>query len=116
MPCTPSEALTSSLVGIWQKNKFRGFLQFCGKYQDSDPATHEGLKVDKMTAAQLFEFYDLNEDTIDFTGHALALYMDDAYMKKPVRCYVAEKSVLFFCGRVRIGSCVARFASLTYLK
>lgn len=33
-----------------------------------------------MTMRQLFNEFSLGEDTIDFIGHSLALYRDDAYL------------------------------------
>jgi Rab GDP dissociation inhibitor len=33
-----------------------------------------------MTMAQLFKKYSLEENTIDFLGHAVALHRDDAYI------------------------------------
>jgi len=103
VPCTPSEALTSSLVGIWQKNKFRGFLQFCGKFNVDDEKTWEGLKIKSMTAQQLYEYYDLNEDTIDFTGHALALYMDDSYLSRSA-LELIDRCKLYAFSLARYGS------------
>jgi Rab GDP dissociation inhibitor len=103
VPCTPSEALTSSLVGIWQKNKFRGFLTFCGKYNPADKATHEGMDLTKVTAKALYDFYDLNEDTIDFTGHALALYMDDSYIDRPA-IELVQRCQLYAHSLARYGS------------
>lgn len=107
VPSTPSEALTSSLVGIWQKPKFRSFLQFCNKFDEKDQKTWDDQPVNRWTAAQLYDFFDLNEDTIDFTGHALALYMDDAYLKQPAASLIA---------RIKLyAHSIARYGSSPYI-
>lgn len=36
-----------------------------------------------MLASELFAKYGLNEQIVDFVGHALALYRDDDYLPKP---------------------------------
>jgi len=83
VPSTPSEALSSGLLGIFQKRRFRTFLQFASNYDEKDPSTHEGLNLSKMTTKQLFEYYKLEDTTQQFTGHAIALQPDDTYMSRP---------------------------------
>lgn len=103
VPATPSEALTSSLVGFWQKNKFRSFLQFCAKFNEDDEKSWDGLSVKQMTCKQLYDHFDLNEDTIDFTGHALALHMDDDYIAKSALDLIA-RCKLYAYSLARYGS------------
>ena len=80
VPATPSEAVTSSLVGFWQKNAFRGFLQYCLQYDPKNKESTRGFDWNKVSMRKIYEYWELNEDTIDFTGHSLALYMDDSYI------------------------------------
>ncbi len=44
-------------------------------YEPSDPKTHKGLDLTRMTMADLYKHFDLQEDTTDFIGHALALHV-----------------------------------------
>jgi Rab GDP dissociation inhibitor len=107
VPSNPSEALTSSLVGIWQKPKFRSFLQFCAKFDENDKKTWEDQPVNKWKAKDMYDYFDLNEDTIDFTGHALALYMDDSYIQQPALALIA---------RVKLyAHSIARYGSSPYI-
>ena len=46
----------------------------------TQPATRYDLW--RMTMADLYKEYGLNEDTIDFIGHSLALHRDDAYLSQ----------------------------------
>lgn len=93
VPSTPSEALTSSLVGIWQKPKFRSFLQYCAKFDENDQKTWDDQPIKRWKAKDLYEYFDLSDDTIDFTGHALALYMDDAYIQQPATQLISRIKV-----------------------
>lgn len=83
VPATPKEAMTSSLMGLFEKNRCRQFFSFVNHYDPNDPYTHGGLDLQKWTMAELYKYYGLQPDTISFVGHALALYRDESYMTEP---------------------------------
>lgn len=83
VPATPKEAMTSSLMGLFEKNRCRSFFSFVNNYDPADSSTHGGLKLKTMTMAELYRYYGLQPDTITFVGHALALYRDESYMSLP---------------------------------
>lgn len=83
MPATVVEAAKTSLMGWWQKRKFKSFLQFVLEYDQAKPATHKGLDLSKVTMRQLYDQYGLDDNSQDFTGHAMALHFDDSYLDKP---------------------------------
>lgn len=85
VPSTPGEALSSGLLGLFQKRRFRTFLQFASNYEEKDPKTHDGLNLEKMTTKALFEYFKLEDTTQQFTGHAIALQADDTYMNRPAK-------------------------------
>lgn len=41
VPTTEYEAVTSSLVGLFEKNRLRKFMMFIANWKDNDPATHQ---------------------------------------------------------------------------
>ncbi len=83
VPATPKEAMTSSLMGLFEKNRCRSFFSFVHAYDPEDPSTHSGMDLETMPMSSLYEYHGLQPSTISFIGHALALYRDDSYMKKP---------------------------------
>lgn len=83
VPATPKEAMTSSLMGLFEKNRCRQFFSYVNHYDPNDPYTHGGLDLQTMTMAELYKYYGLQPDTISFVGHALALYRDESYMTEP---------------------------------
>ncbi|KAK7101913.1 rab GDP dissociation inhibitor beta-like [Littorina saxatilis] len=85
VPADEREALGSSLMGIFEKRRFRNFLQFVQEYNEEDPSTWKGMDPNQSTAAQLFEKHGLDDNTRDFTGHAIALYLNDNYMAGPCK-------------------------------
>uniref|UniRef100_A0A4W3IC92 Rab GDP dissociation inhibitor n=1 Tax=Callorhinchus milii TaxID=7868 RepID=A0A4W3IC92_CALMI len=85
VPSTDAEALQSSLMGIFEKRRFKNFLVFVSKYEENDPQTHDGVDARKMLVKDLYKKFGLGVDTIDFTGHALALHRTDDYLEEP--CY-----------------------------
>ncbi|KAI7825077.1 GDP dissociation inhibitor [Kickxella alabastrina] len=85
VPSTPAEALTSPLIGFFQKNNARKFFEYLQNWRESDPATHEGLDLNRHTMVDVYKHFSLNEDTQEFIGHAMALHLDDKYKTRPAR-------------------------------
>ncbi|KAJ1727313.1 Rab GDP dissociation inhibitor alpha [Coemansia biformis] len=83
VPSTPSEALTSYLVGMFQKPKARSFFAFLQQWKETGDS--QGVDVERSTMQQVYEHFGLNEDTQEFIGHAMALYLDDKYKQRPAR-------------------------------
>ncbi|KAF1862000.1 hypothetical protein Lal_00026508 [Lupinus albus] len=88
VPATDVEALKSSLMGLFEKRRARKFFIFVQDYEPNDPKSHEGLDLNQVTARQLISKYGLEDDTIDFIGHALALHLDDNYLDEPAKEFV----------------------------
>jgi len=86
VPSDDKEALTSDLLGIFEKRRFRNFLIFCQDFKEDDPKTWSamsGFDPNTTTMSAVFAHFNLDRNTIDITGHALALYRDDEYLAKP---------------------------------
>ena len=81
VPATAAEAMKSSLMGLLEKNRFRKFMTFIQDYDAKDPKTQNGLLPDAKFS-EFFKKYGLEPNTIDFVGHAVALYTNDDYLEK----------------------------------
>ncbi|XP_044490846.1 guanosine nucleotide diphosphate dissociation inhibitor At5g09550 [Mangifera indica] len=88
VPATDVEALKSPLMGLFEKRRARKFFIYVQEYEDDDPKSHEGLDLNKVTAREIISKYGLEDDTIDFIGHALALHLDDGYLDQPALDFV----------------------------
>jgi len=42
VPSNAQEALSSKLMGLFEKRRARAFLEWVGNFQENDPATHNG--------------------------------------------------------------------------
>ena len=83
VPATPSEALNSSLMGFFEKRKFRSFLMFVADYDKAKPATYfKGKTLDRVPMRDLYAEYGLDNNTQAFIGHAMALHRDDDYLEQ----------------------------------
>mmetsp|Transcript_9395 Transcript_9395/g.24125 ORF Transcript_9395/g.24125 Transcript_9395/m.24125 type:complete len:413 (+) Transcript_9395:256-1494(+) len=80
VPASDMEALKSPLMSFFEKRRARNFFIYVQDYEENDPRTFQGRDLRRMTMRQLFNEFSLGEDTIDFIGHSLALYRDDAYL------------------------------------
>lgn len=69
--------LVSGLMGLFEKRRFRKFLVYVASFDENDPRTFEGVDPKKTTMRDVYKKFDLGQDVIDFTGHALALYRTD---------------------------------------
>ncbi len=83
VPSNEAEALDSSLMGFFQKRRFRTFLEFVSSFDFGNKETWGNVLPDSTTMAEVYDSFGLDQNTIDFTGHALALYLDDEYLHKP---------------------------------
>lgn len=77
VPSTETEALASNLMGMFEKRRFRKFLVFVANFDENDPKTFEGVDPQTTSMRDVYRKFDLGQDVIDFTGHALALYRTD---------------------------------------
>ena len=55
-------------------------LTFVYEYDEENQSTWKGFDCTKRTAQELFDEYSLDSNVSDFTGHALALYLNDEYV------------------------------------
>lgn len=90
VPATPEEALKSSLMGLFEKRRFRKFLIYVDQYDPAKPETHEGKDLTTMTMRELYTSFGLVADTHEFISHAMCLKTDDAHLDQPAAPTVKE--------------------------
>ncbi|KAK8956092.1 hypothetical protein KSP40_PGU021534 [Platanthera guangdongensis] len=83
VPATDVEALKSTLMGLFEKRRARKLFIYVQDYDENDPRSHEGLDLNKVTTREVFAKYGLDDNTVDFIGHALALHTNDGYLDQP---------------------------------
>ncbi|KAJ1607802.1 putative rab GDI alpha [Cryptosporidium canis] len=83
VPATEMEAIKSPLLGIMEKNRCRSFFSFVANWSDDDVSKQMGFDRNKNTMRDIYDHFGLSSTTIDFVGHALALYTNDDYINKP---------------------------------
>jgi Rab GDP dissociation inhibitor len=103
VPATDSEALKSPLMGFMEKRRCRKFFMFTQDYDATKPDTHQGKDLKRISALQLFNEFSLSPDTIDFIGHAMALFLDDDYLKGPAE-HLVERVQLYAESLARYGT------------
>ena len=82
VPVTAKEALSSDLMGLLEKRRFQKFLEAMQNFEEGNPKTHGGIDMNKP-AKLMFDKFSLEPNTIDFVGHAVALYTDESFMNLP---------------------------------
>jgi len=95
VPVTTSEALSTPLLGLFEKNRFKNFLLYIQDYDENKKETHKGRDLHTMTMAQLFKDFNLDVQCQEFVGHAVALYREDSYLQRPA-IETVKKIVLYF--------------------
>ncbi|OMJ18593.1 putative secretory pathway GDP dissociation inhibitor 1 [Smittium culicis] len=103
VPATVTEALTSPLLGFFEKRRAKNFLEFVGNYKEEDISTHKGLNLDKQTMSAVYEHFGVDSNTQEFIGHAMALHLDDSYKHKPARETI-ERVLLYVTSVAKYGS------------
>ncbi|CAE6465132.1 unnamed protein product, partial [Rhizoctonia solani] len=102
VPSTEMEAVKSPLMGLFEKRRAKKFFEFVQGWKDEDPATHQGVDLDKDTMKTIYEKFGLEPGTQDFIGHAMALYLDDDYITKSARETI-NRIVLYTNSMARYG-------------
>ncbi|ORX57010.1 rab GTPase activator [Hesseltinella vesiculosa] len=102
VPANEIEALSSPLMGIFEKRRMKKFLEWVQRYSDADPSTQNGVNISTATMAEAFKAFGLSESTQEFIGHAMALHLDDSYLQQPARDTV-EKVRLYAASVLRYG-------------
>lgn len=74
VPIDQQEALSSDLMGLFEKRRFRNFLTWVQNLQEDDPKTYDGFDPFHNPMSALYNKFSLEANTQDFTGHALALH------------------------------------------
>ena len=106
VPSNASEALNTKLMGMFQKRKYRNMLMYVVDYEKDNLATHKGVSPTAPMQA-VYDKFGVDKNTIDFTGHAVALHRTDDYLQQ--ECIgTIEKMKLYF-------NSIARFGSSPYL-
>lgn len=101
VPASDTEALSSSLMGLFEKRRFRKFLIWASDYNEKDEKTWQGLHPG-TPMTEVYKHFGLDQNTQDFTGHALALHRNDAYKSQPCKDTV-ERVKLYQQSLMRYG-------------
>jgi len=94
VPATEAEAISTSLLGLFEKKRFRDFLMFVKDWKEDDPKTHGGIAPDAKSQA-LVDKFKLDGGVVDMIGHALALYRDESWFENPAKETI-ERILLYF--------------------
>ena len=83
VPANDMEALKSNLMGMFEKKRVITFYKFIAKVDPNNPMTWDGLDLKEAPMSEVFKKFGLEENTIDFMGHAVALHYSDTYLYEP---------------------------------
>lgn len=64
-------------MGMFEKRRFKKFLNFVANYDENDSRTLDGVDPHKTTMEEVYGKFSLGKNIYDFTGHSLALYRTD---------------------------------------
>ncbi|CAO3600365.1 unnamed protein product [Absidia cylindrospora] len=102
MPTNEAEAIASPLMGLLEKRRLQKFFEFIQNYKADDESTHEGVDLETITMGDLYKKFELEPETQDLIGHAMALQLDDAYLKHTARPTI-DKIILYIGSMARYG-------------
>ena len=102
VPCTAAEALKSDLMSFFEKNRCKNFFAFIQDYEINNPKTQNGLSP-VAPFKDYIKKYSLESNTVDFIGHAVALYTNDNFLEQKAITTI-EKMQLYFNSFGRYGN------------
>jgi len=96
VPVTPAAALKSGLMGMFQKRRYKNFLQWAMLVDPDDEKTWDKCDLRKECMQEVYEYWKLDENTQRFTGHAIALYPNNRYLKDPRKTMECLKKIQLY--------------------
>ena len=102
VPCTAAEALKSDLMSFFEKNRCKNFFAFIQDYEVNNPKTQNSLSP-VAPFKDYIKKYSLESNTVDFIGHAVALYTNDNFLEQKAITTI-EKMQLYFNSFGRYGN------------
>jgi len=83
VPSNDMEALKSPLMGLFEKKRLINLYKFIDRVELEDKKSWGKIDIDKQPMVDVFNKYGLEENSIDFLGHAVALNTSDQYLFEP---------------------------------
>jgi Rab GDP dissociation inhibitor len=83
VPSNDMEALKSNLMGMFEKKRVIGLYKYIQNVNPENPMTWNDIDLKEAPMSEVFKKYGLEESTIDFMGHAVALHHQDTYLYEP---------------------------------
>ena len=79
VPSNDKEALSSDLMGLFEKNRCRKFFQYIQEFDSKNPKTFDKTNPEGPFK-DIIKKFGLESNTTDFIGHAVALYTNDNFL------------------------------------
>ncbi|CAH8519244.1 unnamed protein product [Schistosoma rodhaini] len=113
VPCNESEALSTKLMDLFEKRRFRKLLVWMMNIDVDNPSTWNyvyppPMDIKKDTISHAFNSFNINKETQNFIGHAICLFQDDSYKESVPAIEVISRMQLY-------SQSVCRFGKSPYL-
>jgi Rab GDP dissociation inhibitor len=66
-------------MGLWEKKRCRSFYLYVQDVDVNDSKTWKDIDIVKQPMRDVYKKFKLEDNTIDFLGHAVALFTNDSY-------------------------------------
>ena len=105
VPANDKEALSSDLMSLFEKRRCQKFFKFVQDFEVEDKKSHKKNSPIGKSFRQWITDFSLEENTIDFVGHAVALHTNEDFMDRPaletidkIKLYMESvgKSTIFY--------------------
>eukprot|EP00178_Gracilaria_changii_P017732 TRINITY_DN5056_c0_g1_i1.p1 TRINITY_DN5056_c0_g1~~TRINITY_DN5056_c0_g1_i1.p1 ORF type:complete len:454 (-),score=79.27 TRINITY_DN5056_c0_g1_i1:62-1423(-) len=108
VPSTSTEALSSSLMSLMEKKRCASFMEWVGDFDPNDKSTWKKW-TPEMSSKQVFDLFGLEAKTVDFLGHAMALWNNDDYLQDKTKTVETMKRIKTY------GESVLRYGNSPYI-
>jgi Rab GDP dissociation inhibitor len=102
VPSNEMEAVSSSLMGLFEKRRAKKFFEYVQNWRHDDASTHQGFNMLAQTMNELYDKFGLESGTKDFIGHSLALHLNDDYLNKPAQ-ETYQRIILYMSSMAKYG-------------
>ena len=97
VPASQDDIVNSDLMGMFEKNRCKKFYNFVQNLKEEDINNNNiGININ-ISFKDLIDQYGLDPNTIDFIGHAVALYSDNDFLENKAINIIKKIKFYFNC-------------------
>ena len=96
VPSSQEDIVNSDLMGMFEKNRCKKFYNFVQNYNEKEQNENNEININS-TFNDVIQYFGLEINTVDFIGHAIALYSNNNFIENKAINTIKKIKFYFSC-------------------